>query len=398
MSKLDLESIIQSPEAETFLGMVTKGFYDNSYIGLWIYEVIGREWDEMHEWAEGLKKEIQPQTCTWSIDIWEWLYGIEPGEGLTLEYRRQRVLSKILGVKPINPEVIRRGVNKLLGSSNGWAEVHDCVEPYCFEVILNLTGHKPLNYAEIFNFIHEIKPAHLKMLITAISRFDTKFPNKEHFQPIILRLPFRIINSSRKIIRLNGERCLDGSWPLDQDVRSLIFQSMLVELAVREQERLSAAGAMRLQSRVGNSETLCWPQLEFGLRIGNLAFTRLNGERGLDGSWFLEQTAGGTELVSLEIQSGWQLENRAMTAGSLHSPGIKLTNKNKALEPRLQLNSWLANSNAVKQPELKLQSGWQEQNILGGGSLTRDTMWRLGGEAYLNGGKKLNAAIISENF
>ena len=87
-----------------------------------------------------------------------------------------------------------------------------------------------------------------------------------------------------------------------------------------------------------------------------------------------------------------------MTAGSLHSPGIKLTNKNKALEPRLQLNSWLANSNAVKQPELKLQSGWQEQNILGGGSLTRDTMWRLGGEAYLNGGKKLNAAIISENF
>ncbi|MCX4265398.1 MAG: hypothetical protein OSJ64_01055, partial [Firmicutes bacterium] len=224
------------------------------------------------------------------------------------------------------------------------------------------------------------------------------FQTIEHFQPIILRLPFRIINSSRKIIRLNGERCLDGSWPLDQDVRSLIFQSMLVELAVREQERLSAAGAMRLQSRVGNSETLCWPQLEFGLRIGNLAFTRLNGERGLDGSWFLEQTAGGTELVSLEIQSGWQLENRAMTAGSLHSPGIKLTNKNKALEPRLQLNSWLANSNAVKQPELKLQSGWQEQNILGGGSLTRDTMWRLGGEAYLNGGKKLNAAIISENF
>ncbi len=275
-------------------------------------------------------------------------------------------------------------------------------EPYHFKLEIDLTfsrfdKEQQRRVLKRVDYYKNLR-SHLDEVYYFAQAAPVVFQTIEHFQPIILRLPFRIINSSRKIIRLNGERCLDGSWPLDQDVRSLIFQSMLVELAVREQERLSAAGAMRLQSRVGNSETLCWPQLEFGLRIGNLAFTRLNGERGLDGSWFLEQTAGGTELVSLEIQSGWQLENRAMTAGSLHSPGIKLTNKNKALEPRLQLNSWLANSNAVKQPELKLQSGWQEQNILGGGSLTRDTMWRLGGEAYLNGGKKLNAAIISENF
>ena len=191
---------------------------------------------------------------------------------------------------------------------------------------------------------------------------------------------------------------MDGSWQLDQDIRSLIFQQLLLKLAFQGQERLSVAGAMNLQSRVQTSEKLVWPQLEFGLRIGNLAFTRLNGEKRLDGSWFLEQLAGGTKLSSLEIQSGWQLENRALAAGSLHSLGIKLTNRNKALEPRLHLNSWLANSNAAKQPELKLQSGWQEQNCIAVGTLTRDTMWRLGGEAYLNGGKKLNAAIISENL
>ena len=79
MSKPDLD-IIHSPEAETFLRMVTKGFYDNSYIGLWMYEVIGREWDEMRAWAEGLKTEINPQTCTWSVAIWEWVYGIESDE------------------------------------------------------------------------------------------------------------------------------------------------------------------------------------------------------------------------------------------------------------------------------------------------------------------------------
>ena len=161
MSKPDLDTIIQSPEAETFLGMVTKGFYSNSYTGLWIYEVIGREWDEMREWAEGLQDEIHPQTCTWSVPIWEWVYGIEPDETLPLAYRRQRILSKIVGVKPINPEVIRRGVTALIGGTDGEVEVNDFVEPYRFEVILHPSGKNPLNYAKIFTYIREIKPSHL---------------------------------------------------------------------------------------------------------------------------------------------------------------------------------------------------------------------------------------------
>lgn len=161
MSKPDLDIIIQSPEAETFLGMVTKGFYSNSYTGLWIYEVIGREWDEMREWAEGLQDEIHPQTCTWSVPIWEWVYGIEPDETLPLAYRRQRILSKIVGVKPINPEVIRRGVTALIGGTDGEVEVNDFVEPYRFEVILHPSGKNPLNYAKIFTYIREIKPSHL---------------------------------------------------------------------------------------------------------------------------------------------------------------------------------------------------------------------------------------------
>lgn len=161
MSRPDLDNIIQSPEAETFLRMVTKGFYSNSYIGLWMYEVIGREWDEMREWAEGLRQEIHPQTCTWSIAIWEWVYGIEPDETLQLEYRRQRILAKVVGVKPINPEVIRRGVTALIGGTDGEVEVNDFVGPYRFEVILHPAGKKPLNYAKIFTYIREIKPSHL---------------------------------------------------------------------------------------------------------------------------------------------------------------------------------------------------------------------------------------------
>ena len=152
--------IIRSGEAEAFLRMVTKGFYDNSYTGLWIYEVIGREWDDMRTWAEGLKNEINPQTCTWSVGIWEWVYGVETDESLALELRRQRILAKIIGTKPINPEVIRRGVAALAGIPRLNVGVRDFTGPYSFAVDMRPTrGMIP--YGRIAAYLYRIKPAHL---------------------------------------------------------------------------------------------------------------------------------------------------------------------------------------------------------------------------------------------
>ncbi len=164
MSKPDLDSIIQSPEAETFLRMVTKGFYNNSYTGSWIYEVIGREWDEMRSWAEGLRNEIHPQTCTWSIGIWEWVYGFEADESSTLEERRQRILSKILGIRPINPEMLRRGIAKVSGAD---AEVTDLTAPYRFGVTLNVMD-KPVPLERVLWYIRTQKPAHLAVSVEAV--------------------------------------------------------------------------------------------------------------------------------------------------------------------------------------------------------------------------------------
>lgn len=158
MSKPDL-AIIHSPEAEAFLRTVTKGFYNRSYIGLWIYEVIGREWDELRLWSEGMRTEIHPQTCTWSIAVWEWVYGFEPDESMALEERRRRILSKVIGAKPINPEVLRRGISVVSGAE---AEVTDFIAPYRFGVTLNITNN-PIPMERVLRYIYEAKPAHLSV-------------------------------------------------------------------------------------------------------------------------------------------------------------------------------------------------------------------------------------------
>lgn len=158
MSRPELD-IIHSPEAEVFLRSATKGFYNRSFIGLWIYEAIGREWDELREWSEGMRTEIHPQTCTWSIGIWEWVYGFTADESLPLEERRRRVLSRVFSAKPITLEALRRSISATAGAE---AEVKDFVAPYSFGVMLHVTDN-PVPLERVLHYIYETKPAHLSV-------------------------------------------------------------------------------------------------------------------------------------------------------------------------------------------------------------------------------------------
>ena len=160
MSRPELD-IIRSPSAETFLRMVTHGFYDRSAAALWIYEVIGREWDELRVIAEGMQTETQPQTCTWSMGIWEWMYGIESDENLPLEHRRQTLMRQICGVKPANPEMFRRGLAALLGTGEEDIEIRDFLRPYTFGVIFRPTGTTAFDYKRVRAYLDASKPAHL---------------------------------------------------------------------------------------------------------------------------------------------------------------------------------------------------------------------------------------------
>lgn len=330
------------------------------------------------------------------LAVWERELGIWAKDTDSLSLRRARIKAAWQRQPPYTLRWLRGWLDSICGEGNYTLNVQD----YTLNIQLE---HERLAepsalLREILSILQPLKPANmlLRPAMLANSTFAELFNQRLLLRA--LKMPLRIVNNTREIIRLNSERRLDGCWKLDQDIRSLIFQRLLLELAAPEQERLSAAGGIRLQSRGQTAEALHWPQLEFGLRIGNLAFARLNGERRLDGRWFLEQLAGGTKLSSLEIQSGWQLENQALAAGSLHLPKLKLINANQAACLRLHFNIRLGNQNVAGQPQLKLQSGWQEQNRVVVGTLTRDTMWRLGGEALLDGNKKINAAIIKESI
>lgn len=158
MSKPSLD-IIRSPTAEEMLRMVTRGFYDKSYIALWIFEVIGREYDDMSEWAQEIKNEIFIQTCTWSIDIWEWVYGISSNPELPLEQRRAQILAKQLQRPPINPAQIEGLLTAYTGCP---VKVTDPSRPYTFSLLVDESNAKfPVDYKAARDLLNKVKPSHL---------------------------------------------------------------------------------------------------------------------------------------------------------------------------------------------------------------------------------------------
>jgi len=166
MNKL-LRDIIQSPTAERMRHMVTDGFYDRSRTGLWMFEVIGREYGDMAKWSEELKYEINPQTCTWSISIWEWVYEIESDETLPLEVRRQNLSSKRLSRLPINPARIEATLSFITGCL---ITVIDPISPYKFHVISDESNTMIIDYSTALKKLRTIKPSHLSFIMEAISK------------------------------------------------------------------------------------------------------------------------------------------------------------------------------------------------------------------------------------
>lgn len=157
--------IIKSPEAKRMLEMVTSDFYNDSRTALWMYEAIGREYDDMAKWSRELKRETLPQTCTWSIVIWEFIYDIESDDALPLEYRRNQLMAKRWSNPPINPARIEFALSLLLGLP---VEITDPVAPYTFMVEIYEEENVEVDYKIALKRLRKIKPSHLSFELWCI--------------------------------------------------------------------------------------------------------------------------------------------------------------------------------------------------------------------------------------
>jgi hypothetical protein len=118
----------------------------------------GRQISTIKYYIQDLINQCFISTATWSLDIWEFEYGIKTDYTLSYENRRQTILAKKRGFGTVNEAKIK-----------SIAEAYDCdceVIPHWDEYyfIVKFTGLGVPSNLDVFKqIVEQIKPAHLNV-------------------------------------------------------------------------------------------------------------------------------------------------------------------------------------------------------------------------------------------
>lgn len=153
----DLDKFPTSRAARQMLSRVSP-IYDKSYVGKWLFEVMGLEMDEARALVESLRDQCFLERCTWGMRYWEERYGIPVDETKDLEERRAAVLTK-RGRKgqPISPAALEDILEALTGRE---ITVTEHNETYSFVISVG-EGTQETDYDEIIKKTDTVKPSHL---------------------------------------------------------------------------------------------------------------------------------------------------------------------------------------------------------------------------------------------
>lgn len=166
MTDEELELFPTSESATKMLSYVTQGFYDKSYVGKWLYQVMGLEYDDMQVLVEELPYQFFPETATWGLKYHEQKWGLPTRENLLYEERRKLIYQKRDYRAPMTPYRMETLLYDLTGLT---VHVYDCMEddrlePNVFRVEID-PGDSAVDVAAAFAKIKSAKQSHTTFIL-----------------------------------------------------------------------------------------------------------------------------------------------------------------------------------------------------------------------------------------
>lgn len=177
-----------------------------------VYKSIGNQLDKLLSDKNDLILQLNPQTCTWSIDMWEDMCSIQHSSQL-LDIRRANVIVKLSRISPITRVRMENVVKNFVEDSF----VENILNEYAFRI--NLNGEFDFDLQELRKVIEDIKPAHLDYLIRYFINYfcnykfsiSTLIESKVSFYTSAFNIPTHLL--------LNGQATLDGRYYLNGATR-----------------------------------------------------------------------------------------------------------------------------------------------------------------------------------
>ena len=163
-----MRHILKNETAQRIIDFVSP-IYGESYVGLWIYEVIGFAIGEVAKIAEQLRYETNPNTTELLMSYWEDHYDLHPDSSLTMEQRRARLLDKIRYRAPANPKRLAAAMETVLGVPVGITE-RVAKNTFQVDILDTVADFKKLLHA--LDVLERRKPAHLIYRVAAHNPVD----------------------------------------------------------------------------------------------------------------------------------------------------------------------------------------------------------------------------------
>lgn len=286
--KIDLENFPTSQSAQNMLATVTPGFYDQSYVGKWLYQVMGLEFDEAERLiAEELPLQFFPETATWGLMYHELKWGLPVRDYLSYDERRKLIYEKRDQRAPMTPYRIETMLANVTGFWANIADIHDGGK-YGYKVshpntfIAVFVGDGSLNTKAVKRLLDSAKQSHTTY--TIIDRMDTVLDCTTLEQMLLRNINIKTAVPFWRAALLDGSGYLDGSMLLD----SMREYDLILGLMYRQGEFYTPQSIdlsrMRIWLQYGVTEQYTGLKSRQEMAVYFWPALRLDGSVLLDGS------------------------------------------------------------------------------------------------------------------
>ena len=215
MTDEELELFPTSESALKMLSYVTEGWYDRSYVGKWLYQVMGLEYDTAYTLAEELPLQFFPETATWGLCWHEIKWGLPVRENLSYDDRRRLIYQKRDTRYPIIPAIMEKYLTDAFGIPVYVSDIHDAgpygyvpEHPNVFKVFF--VGEETLDTKKAFSMIDRLKQSHTAYKVQ--DRFETSIDNRGVESCRLTNVNFHVSVMYWHSRIYNGSLCYDGTF------------------------------------------------------------------------------------------------------------------------------------------------------------------------------------------